>query len=136
MRLRPAEPILSLKTPASITETPPQSGKRALLLAACALLSPTTCVKYVGVHRLKVSRNSVVPSDNIQTNQKLGERINGLNISNSPRLSIGTAPAKRFRGFSCGAGSPSASEDSLRKNRLSTKIIRSNPAPAPKIPRH
>src|SRR5262245_21740160 len=42
---RPLRPNLSLMKPANRTETPPKSGKSALLLAASALLMPTTSVK-------------------------------------------------------------------------------------------
>src|SRR5262249_35637900 len=42
---RPSRPNLSLIKPANKTETPPKSGKSALLFAASALLKPTTSVK-------------------------------------------------------------------------------------------
>src|SRR5215475_4859261 len=69
MLARDAPPNRSLRKPARSTETPPKSGKTALFEAAAAALRPTTCVKYVGVHRLKVSRTRVKPKESRHANR-------------------------------------------------------------------
>ena len=105
MAALPLLPRRSLRNPASKTEIPPKSGNRALFWAASATVSPTDCVKYVGVHRLNVSRRIVTPQESKHTSQKTRLRAN---VSNSERKLSGVcfSPSdwNRLAGLTRGSG--------------------------------
>src|SRR5262249_22173190 len=132
---RPSRPNLSLIKPANRTETPPKSGKSALLLAASDLLKPTTSVKYVGVQVLKVSRNSVVPNDNTQTIQNAGLRRNAASAPFNAACPDASCSLTKLSGLACGSVSPISRGDSLSNNRLTMKMPNITPAAAKKTPR-
>jgi hypothetical protein len=90
--LRPLWPSLSLRKPTSNTEKPPQRGKSALRLAATLDVRPANWTKYVGVHRLNVSRSIVIPNASTQTIQKAKLVSNGRKID--PTFARFPSPAR------------------------------------------
>src|SRR5215472_18131495 len=109
---RPPRPRRSLNQPQSITEIPPRNGNKALEPAALAADMPTACVKYVGVHKLKVSRRIVAPRESAQASQNTLLPKNGRSNWRKPLTCSGSADArKRLAGFAEGSGSPISEGD-------------------------
>src|SRR5262249_44131343 len=133
---RPARPRRSLSQPHRITDTPPNSGNNALVPAAAPGVIRAAWVRYIGVHKLNVSRRMVVPKESAQASQKAGLLTKGP--SSSGKLPAGLALpdfAKRLSGRAVGSGSPSSSGDS-RSSQQAIKIAASTAPAQQKTARH
>src|SRR5215472_3412765 len=118
---RPPRPRPSLNHPQSITEIPPRNGNNALAPAAVAADMPIACVKYVGVHKLKVSRRIVAPRERAQASQNTLLPKNGRsNWRKLLTLSCCADSRKRLAGFAEGSGWPISAGDSRNNDAQMT----------------